>query len=155
MSTVSFGPPAQPAATRPASSFGLARGVALVQALYYLATGLWPLIHLDSFLAVTGPKTDLWLVRTVGVLVAVIGAALAVSAVRRLSPEVVTLAVGSAVGLTAIDLIYVSLRVIPPVYLLDAVGEIALLAGWAVAGGRAGPSRVRLGAPVASGLQHR
>ena len=37
--------------------------------LVYLATGLWPLFNIESFQQVTGPKTDLWLVRTVGVLV--------------------------------------------------------------------------------------
>ena len=35
-----------------------------------------------SFLAVTGPKTDLWLVRTVGVVVLAIGVTLAVAATR-------------------------------------------------------------------------
>jgi hypothetical protein len=46
---------------------------ATTQAAYYLMTGLWPLFHRRSFEAVTGPKTDYWLVRTVGVLVAAIG----------------------------------------------------------------------------------
>ena len=36
------------------------------------ATGIWPLLDIESFQDVTGSKTDLWLVRTVGVLVAVI-----------------------------------------------------------------------------------
>jgi hypothetical protein len=26
---------------------------------FYLLTGVWPLVHMPSFLAVTGPKTDL------------------------------------------------------------------------------------------------
>lgn len=47
--------------------------VAALQGLFYLATGVWPLIHIDSFLAVTGSKTDLWLVYTVGLLVSVVG----------------------------------------------------------------------------------
>jgi hypothetical protein len=34
--------------------------VALVQGVYFLLTGVWPIVHLPSFLAVTGPKTDLW-----------------------------------------------------------------------------------------------
>jgi hypothetical protein len=42
------------------------------QAAYYLATGLWPLVHLPSFEAVTGPKTDDWLVHMVGLLAAVV-----------------------------------------------------------------------------------
>jgi hypothetical protein len=40
------------------------------QGVYYLLTGVWPLPSIGSFQRVTGPKTDLWLVRTVGVLVA-------------------------------------------------------------------------------------
>src|SRR3954452_16176692 len=94
--------------------------VCSVQGIYYLITGVWPLVHMPSFLAVTGPKTDLWLVRTVGVLIGVIGAVLLLAGVRRQAgAEVRTLAIGSALGLTAIDVIYVTLGVIPPVYLLD------------------------------------
>jgi hypothetical protein len=88
---------------------------------------------MESFLAVTGPKTDLWLVRTVGMLIAVIGFALLVAAFRRnTGTEVRTLAIGSAGGLAAIDVIYVTLGVIPPIYLLDAVMEGVLLSGWAM-----------------------
>jgi hypothetical protein len=39
-----------------------AAAVALVQGAFYVATGVWALVDLDSFMAVTGPKTDLWLV---------------------------------------------------------------------------------------------
>src|SRR5438876_11959918 len=106
----------------PAADAALARGVAGLQGLYYLATGVWPLVHMESFLAVTGPKTDLWLVRTVGVLVAVIGAVLLLAGVRRhAGAEIRTLAIGAALGLTAVAVIYVNLGGIPPVYLLDAI----------------------------------
>ena len=46
--------------------------LALVQGAFYAATGLWALVDLGSFMAVTGPKTDHWLVKTVGILVTVI-----------------------------------------------------------------------------------
>ena len=46
-----------------------ARSLALAQGLCFTATGLWPLMHMPSFEAVTDPKEDKWLVRTVGVLV--------------------------------------------------------------------------------------
>jgi hypothetical protein len=52
------------------------RGMIVVQAAYYLITGLWPLVSLRTFEMVTGPKTDDWLVRMVGLLAAAIGAAL-------------------------------------------------------------------------------
>jgi hypothetical protein len=61
--------------------------VALVQGLYFLMTGLWPLVSIGTFQQVTGPKINLWLVNTVGVLVAVIGAALILAGVRGKRPH--------------------------------------------------------------------
>lgn len=55
--------------------------VAYVQGIYFLATGIWSLVHIASFQKVTGPKTDLWLVKTVGLLVIAIGAGLIVTAI--------------------------------------------------------------------------
>src|SRR5215212_885809 len=47
-----------------------------VQAIYYLVTGLWPFVSIRTFEAISGPKRDDWLVKTVGALVSSIGAAL-------------------------------------------------------------------------------
>lgn len=108
--------------------------LSLMQGSYYLATGLWPLLHIRSFEAVTGPKTEHWLVKTVGVLVSMIGAVLLLAAIRQgFDLEVVALALGSAIGLTAIDIWYVIRKVIAPIYLVDAVAESALVALWIVA----------------------
>lgn len=116
--------------------------VAVVQGLYYLATGVWPLVHVESFLAVTGPKTDLWLVYTVGALIAVVGTVLLAAARSgRVTPEVALLAVGSALALTAIDAIFVARRVIDPIYLADAAAEVVLVGWWAVAWARRGADR--------------
>ena len=49
-----------------------AENLSILQGIYYLITGIWPLIHIGSFMKITGPKTDRWLVKTVGVLLAVI-----------------------------------------------------------------------------------
>ena len=112
---------------RPADA--LLRTAVLTQGVYYVATGMWPLVNMRSFERVTGPKVDKWLVKTVGVLVTTIGGALLVAATRRrISPEARVLAAGSAAGLAAIDAYYVAKRRIAPVYLLDAVTELALLA---------------------------
>jgi len=72
--------------------------------------------------AVTGPTVDFWLVRTVGINVAAIGAGLAV-AIRRgtLSPEMRATAMVAAAGLGVVDAIYVAKRRIRSVYLLDAL----------------------------------
>ncbi len=111
----------------------MGRFMAAVQGLYYVATGAWPFIHLASFLAVTGPKTDIWLVYTVSVLILVIGmVVLAAAWTNRVSGEVIVLAVGSAIGLTGIDVVYVLRDVISEVYLLDAIAEVLLIAGWGI-----------------------
>jgi hypothetical protein len=109
------------------------RRLVAFQAAYYLATGLWPLVHLPSFEAVTGPKTDDWLVHMVGLLAGVIGAALGVAAVhdRHRAPEIVVLAAGAALAFAGIDLWYVLNGPISPIYLADALVELALLVGLA------------------------
>lgn len=108
-----------------------ARLAALGQGAYYLLTGVWPLLHMRSFIAVTGPKRDVWLVRTVGALIAVIGGTLLLGA-RRQDPrgETRALAVGSAAALTAVDVTYVARGTIAPIYLLDAVAELLLIGAW-------------------------
>lgn len=105
--------------------------LAVIHAVYFLITGLWPIAHLRSFMAVTGPKVDHWLVKTVGVIVTVIGIVIGLAAMRENFPlEIFVLAVGSAAALGAVDVVYVAKRVIPKVYLADAVAEAILIAGW-------------------------
>lgn len=108
--------------------------LAIAQGLFYLITGVWPLVDIYSFQLITGPKTDLWLVKTVGVLVGLIGAVLLLAARnRRFSDELVLLAAGSALGLAAIDLVYALSGRISAVYLGDAVVEIGLALLWGFA----------------------
>ena len=107
------------------------RIVALLQGSYYVLTGVWPLLHLRSFLRVTGPKTDVWLVHTVGSLIALIGATLLAAAVQdRFVPALVVLGAGSCAVLAAVDVVFVLRRTISRIYLLDAVPELGLLACW-------------------------
>ncbi|NJK94616.1 MAG: hypothetical protein HC905_06550 [Bacteroidales bacterium] len=42
--------------------------LSLVQGSYFFLTGVWPIIDIHSFMRVTGPKEDIWLVKTVGAL---------------------------------------------------------------------------------------
>jgi hypothetical protein len=105
--------------------------VALGQGLYYVMTGLWPLVSIGTFQRVTGPKTDLWLVKTVGVLIAVIGGAIMLAGVRaEVAPSVILLAVGSATALAGVDVIYGSKGVMARIYLLDALVELVLIVWW-------------------------
>jgi hypothetical protein len=108
--------------------------VALMQGLYYFMTGVWPLVSIGTFQHVTGPKTDLWLVKTIGMLIAVIGAALILAGVRgEVTSAVILLAVASAAGLAGVDMIYVSKQVIARIYLLDALVELILIVWWLIA----------------------
>ena len=118
-----------------ARDFSLQDYLAILQGLYYATTGLWALVSIQTFQRVTGPKSDLWLVKTVGTLITVIGGVMMTAGLRRRSSsEISLLATGSAGSLAAIDVIYVARGRISPVYLLDAVAEAGLIAAWLLTG---------------------
>jgi hypothetical protein len=111
--------------------------IAKIQGIYWSLTAVWPMLHLKSFLWVTGPKTDIWLLYTVSVLILAIGLVLlAAGWAKRVTLEIKGLGIGSALGLTFID-VYYSLRdVIWDVYLLDAASELILIGLWLWVGKR-------------------
>lgn len=111
------------------------RRIPALQGVYFLATGVWPLVSMKTFEAVTGPKVDRWLVKTVGVLVAVIGASLLADA-RRPSRGSRLLGVGSAAALGGVDVVYSLRGRISKIYLADAAVEAVLVALWAFGGRR-------------------
>lgn len=120
--------------------------VAGVQAAYYAATGLFPFASRRAFEAVTGPKPEWWLVLTVGGLTSVVAATLGQAARhRRVTDEVALLGAGSAVALGAIDVVYGGpKRRISPVYLVDGIGQAAIVGLWWAArrAGRGGETTV-------------
>jgi hypothetical protein len=103
----------------------------IAQGGYYMITGIWPLVDIDTFMMVTGPKEDIWLVKTVGALVIPIGLVLLL-ACRRKEPLVQTavLAIASAVAFTVIDIVYSLNDTIRDVYLIDAALQLIFIAGW-------------------------
>lgn len=108
----------------------------LIQGSFYLATGLWPLFHRRSFEAVTGPKTDWWLVETVGILVSAIGSSLLLAHRSESQLPSKVLGLGAAAGLAFLEMKQVAERRISPVYLVDAAVELGLCGAW-LARGRA------------------
>jgi hypothetical protein len=99
-----------------------------IQAVYYVASGVWPIIHLRSFYALTGAKTEGWLVQTFGLLVTAVGLVLLprrTGDARRVQEQ---LATGSSLAIAAADVVFVSRRRISPIYLLDALAQLALIA---------------------------
>lgn len=100
----------------------------LVEGTYYALTGIWPIVSIKTFMKVTGPKTDLWLVKTVGLLVLASGAAMIVAWARDTrSPEILTIATGQAIFLLLVDVTYSVTGVIWKTYLIDAVIQMVLI----------------------------
>ncbi len=108
--------------------------VALAQGSFYLLTGLWPVLGVRSFQRLTGPKTDVWLVKTVGLLTTAVGAVLVLGANDTDDSRLAALGAAAAAALAGIDLTYVSKRVISRVYLGDAAAQLAFVFGWIAAG---------------------
>src|SRR4051794_19239540 len=76
--------------------FGLFTALLWLQGVYYLVTGVWPLVSIETFQMVTGRKTDHletgreadhWLVMTVGVLITAVALTLLLAAWRRKNPR--------------------------------------------------------------------
>jgi hypothetical protein len=105
--------------------------LAFVQSFYYTVYGIWPVLHIKSFERLTGPKVDRWLVKSIGLLITVIGAGVGLAGWRgRISPELKIIAGGSAAGLAGIDIYYTAKNRISKIYLLDGIAELGLVAGW-------------------------
>lgn len=99
------------------------------QTAYYVGTGLLPLISMRLFEAITGKKTDRWLVQMVGFLATSIGITLGVATrSSEIDAAIPLLSVSAALSFAGIDIAYVAKRRISPVYLGDAAVELAIAA---------------------------
>lgn len=127
--------------------FHIYRLTVIVHGTYYFLTGLWPVLHIESFMAVTGPKDDIWLVKTVGVLVMAIAIGV-FSALGEKNRAIIVLGAACCIGFTLIDVYYVMNDTIRWVYLLDAAAEVMLLTGWLLS---AFAKKEKTGQPVTTG----
>src|SRR5688572_7784256 len=99
--------------------------------VFYFLTGIWPVAHIHSFMEVTGPKDDIWLVKTVGLLITALSIGLLRASFRNyVQPDLILVFLGFAGFLTAVDIYYNITDVIAPVYLADAVVEMLLILIW-------------------------
>ncbi len=113
------------------ASYKLLNFAAWLQGIYYFITGIWPLLHMPSFVWITGPKTDYWLVRMVALLIVAISLALLSAAYhKRVSAEIKILAIASIISFCIIDFYYAWVDRISGVYVLDGIAEIGLLLIW-------------------------
>jgi hypothetical protein len=103
----------------------------LAQGIFYFIMGIWPIVHMPSFLKVTGNKTDLWLVVTVGVILMAMSIGFIADALTR-APSLGTklIAFATPFVLAVIDVYYVQNGTISSVYLGDAIIEIVICVLW-------------------------
>jgi len=108
----------------------LSKPLLIFQGFYTLLTAVWALADIDSFMAVTGPKTDIWLVKTVSVLLIPIAASLILPAFFT-STFWQPLLVGSlsAIGLAIVDFYYSLNDTISDIYSWDGILQ-CVFAGW-------------------------
>lgn len=105
--------------------------VAWLQGIYYFVTGIWPLIHMPSFVWITGPKVDYWLVRMVALLIVSISLTILSAAYhKRVSTEIIILSIASIISFCLIDFYYAWVDRISGIYVADAFAEIGLLLLW-------------------------
>jgi hypothetical protein len=104
-----------------------------IQSGYYLLTALWAIIDINSFMTVTGPKTDIWLVKTTAAMIITISLTLGSYLFMQgnKSPAIILGSV-SAFSFVIIDFYYVAENVISNIYVLDGIFESILLIGWGV-----------------------
>ncbi|KQR65319.1 hypothetical protein [Pedobacter sp. Leaf176] len=96
-----------------------------LQGVFYLFTGVWPIIHIQSFMWVTGPKIDIWLVKMVGLLsIAISLSILSQPAHKQRSP---VLSISTAISFLAIDVYYTTVGTISKIYLADAVIQLIFI----------------------------
>lgn len=100
--------------------------VSRIQSIYYFLTGAWPLIDIHTFMMVTGPKTDIWLVKMVGILTVAISISIFYS-IKRDAGTAKVLGISAALSYTAIDVYYAMNDVISDIYLADAVLELLII----------------------------
>lgn len=109
----------------------LYKGLCYTQGIYTLLTAIWALVDIHSFMQITGPKTDIWLVKTVATLLLPIGACLLFGVfIREDRWMVLLLGATTALGLVIIDFYYTLHKTISNIYLLDGCLEFLFLVGW-------------------------
>lgn len=103
------------------------------QGSYTLITALWALIDIRSFMLVTGPKTDIWLVKTVAILLLPIGTCILLGIFLKQDQWIVLLIASmTALGLVAIDFYYTINGTISIIYQLDGFLELLFFIGWLI-----------------------
>ncbi len=105
----------------------------IIQGSYTFLTALWPIVHINSFMWISGYKQDVWLVKTVGVCLLAISVCLLTSIfVKGNILPVAALALFTSAGLAYVDFYYALNNVIRDIYMADGVIEIVFTICWLI-----------------------
>ena len=106
-----------------------------IQGIYTLFTAIWPIVDIDSFMVVTGYKTDIWLVKTVGALLIPVAICL-ISFLFIQTDKRPAFFLGSftSVAFISIDFYYVLTDVVSDIYMVDGFVQIVFLLSWVYVG---------------------
>jgi hypothetical protein len=109
----------------------LFRTILWIQGVYTFITAVWPLVHIESFMAVTGYKTDVWLVKTVGALLIPVSVCMLMHLfIDTDHRPAFALAALTSVAFICIDFYYALNDVISDIYLADGILQICFLLVW-------------------------
>jgi hypothetical protein len=104
-----------------------------MQSVFITLVALWALLDIESFMWVTGPKTDIWLVKTVSVLGLCVGITLLASYFyREITRPVLCLTLCTPLGFTFLDVYYYLQGTIKWTYLIDAGLQLIILIGYVI-----------------------
>lgn len=102
-----------------------------IQGIYTLVTALWPILHIESFMWVSGYKVDVWLVKTVSVLLLAIAVALLLTIYsKEENYPIGVLALFTSAGLAYVDFYYALNDRIWNIYMADGIAEIIFATVW-------------------------
>lgn len=101
-----------------------------IQVAYYVITAVWPMVHMRSFMSVSGYKADAWLVNTVSLLLLSICTSFVLAIRTEVSEQVVVLSIATACAMIIIDVYYNMRGVIARTYLLDALIQGVFVVAW-------------------------
>ena len=98
---------------------------------YLTLTGIWALIDVDSFMRVTGPKTDIWMVKTLSLMFTSMGLTFLLAAYLGEGKLLFSvLGFFTCASVLGIDVYYSLNEVIWKVYLIDGFMQMLFLAGF-------------------------
>ena len=102
------------------------------QSVYMLLTAIWPIVDIQSFMFISGYKTDIWLVKTVGALLIPVSLTLGSFLFIRSADlrQAILLGSSTCVAFICIDFYYALNDVILDIYLVDGVLQILFLLNW-------------------------